>query len=146
MNRFFRGLSINRFVIGPLHYLLSRSDFGVEVAEIFVIENRLPDSTRPQLVGILANTINWFISSLQHCYQDFIFFFLMVWLLIGSVLLVDVAQRKVPQGGQRDSNRGHLRQVCVLTNELRHTQPMSYGTCNWATPQPHIKKLIIFLT
>ncbi len=36
MNRFFWGFWINWFVIGPLHYLSSRSDFGVEVAEIFV--------------------------------------------------------------------------------------------------------------
>ncbi len=43
MNRFFRDFCINWFVIGPLHYLPSRSDFGVEVAEIFVIEKRLPD-------------------------------------------------------------------------------------------------------
>jgi|LakMenEpi03Aug12_release.lakeMendotaPanAssembly.Ray.scaffolds.fasta_scaffold5627295_1 hypothetical protein len=43
MNQIFRGFCISRFVIGPLHYLSSRSDFGIEVAEIFVIENRLPD-------------------------------------------------------------------------------------------------------
>jgi hypothetical protein len=54
----------------------------------------------------------------------------MVSLLIGSVLLIDVAQRRVPHSGQRDSNRGHLRQVGVLTNELRHTQLMSYATRN----------------
>ncbi len=27
--------------VGPLHYILSRSDFGFEFAEIFVIEKRL---------------------------------------------------------------------------------------------------------
>ncbi len=48
MNRFFRVLWINRFVMGPSHYLLNRSDFGVEVAEIFAIENRLTDSIRLQ--------------------------------------------------------------------------------------------------
>ncbi len=34
----------NRFLIDPWHYLSSRSDFGFEFAEIFVIEKRLPDS------------------------------------------------------------------------------------------------------
>jgi hypothetical protein len=34
------------FLIDPLHYLLSRSDFGFEFAEIFIIEKRLPDSLR----------------------------------------------------------------------------------------------------
>ncbi len=44
MRRIFWGFSINRFGIGPLHYVSSRSDFGFEYAEIFVIEKRLPDS------------------------------------------------------------------------------------------------------
>ena len=44
MNRIFRGFCINRFGLGPLHYISSRSDFGFEFAEIFVIEKRLPDS------------------------------------------------------------------------------------------------------
>jgi hypothetical protein len=35
----FRGFCINRFSIGPLHYISSRSDFGFEFAEIFIIEN-----------------------------------------------------------------------------------------------------------
>jgi hypothetical protein len=34
----------NLFLMDPLHYLSSRSDFGFEFAEIFVIEKRLPDS------------------------------------------------------------------------------------------------------
>jgi hypothetical protein len=38
-----RGFCINRFSIGPLHYISSRSDFGFEFAEIFVIEKLLPD-------------------------------------------------------------------------------------------------------
>jgi hypothetical protein len=42
--RVFWGFCINRFGIGPLHYISSRSDFDFEFAEIFVIENRLPDS------------------------------------------------------------------------------------------------------
>jgi hypothetical protein len=40
----FWGFCINRFDIGPLHYISSLSDFGFEFAEIFVIEKRLPDS------------------------------------------------------------------------------------------------------
>jgi hypothetical protein len=43
----FRGVCINRFGIGPLHYMSSRSDFGFKFAEIFVIEesesHQLPD-------------------------------------------------------------------------------------------------------
>jgi hypothetical protein len=34
----------NWFLIDPLHYLSSRSNFDFEFAEIFVIEKRLPDS------------------------------------------------------------------------------------------------------
>ncbi len=44
MRRIFWGFCINRFGIGPLHYVSSRSDFGFEFPEIFVIEKRLPDS------------------------------------------------------------------------------------------------------
>jgi hypothetical protein len=44
MRRIFWGFCINRFGIGPLHYISSCSDFGFEYAEIFVIEKRLPDS------------------------------------------------------------------------------------------------------
>jgi hypothetical protein len=44
MRRIFWGFCRNRFGIGALHYILSRSDFGFEFAEIFVIEKRLPNS------------------------------------------------------------------------------------------------------
>ncbi len=37
-------LGRNWFLIDPLHYLSSRSDFGFEFAEIYVIEKRLPES------------------------------------------------------------------------------------------------------
>ncbi len=40
----FWGFCINRFGIGPLHYISSRSDFGFEFADIFVIEKWLPNS------------------------------------------------------------------------------------------------------
>jgi hypothetical protein len=43
-NRIFRGFFINRFGIGPLNYISSRSDFGFEFSEIFIFEKRLPDS------------------------------------------------------------------------------------------------------
>jgi hypothetical protein len=44
MNRIFRVFCINRFSLGPLHYISSRSDFGFEFAEIFIFEKRLPIS------------------------------------------------------------------------------------------------------
>ncbi len=44
-NRIFRGFCINRFGIGPLHYISSRSDFGFEFSEIFIFEKGLPDFT-----------------------------------------------------------------------------------------------------
>jgi hypothetical protein len=40
----FWGFCRNRFLIDPLQYLSSRSDFGSEFAVIFVIEKQLPDS------------------------------------------------------------------------------------------------------
>ena len=43
-NRIFQGFCINRFGIGPSHYILSRSDFGFKFVEIFVFEKRLPVS------------------------------------------------------------------------------------------------------
>jgi hypothetical protein len=44
MRRIFWSFCINRFGRGPLHYVSSRSDFGFEFVEIFVIEKRLPNS------------------------------------------------------------------------------------------------------
>ncbi len=44
MRRIFWSFCRNWFLIDPLHYLSSRSDFGFEFAEIFVIEKGLPDS------------------------------------------------------------------------------------------------------
>jgi hypothetical protein len=44
MRRIFWGFCINWVLIDPLHYLSSRSPFGLEFAELFVIEKRLPDS------------------------------------------------------------------------------------------------------
>ncbi len=42
--RIFWGFCINWILNDPLHNLSSRSDFGFELAEISVIEKRLPDS------------------------------------------------------------------------------------------------------
>jgi hypothetical protein len=44
MRQIFWGFCINRFGIGHLHYVSSRSVFSFEFLEIFVIEKRLPDS------------------------------------------------------------------------------------------------------
>jgi hypothetical protein len=44
MRRIFWDFCRNWFGIGPLHYNSSRSDFGFEFAEIFVIEKRLANS------------------------------------------------------------------------------------------------------
>ncbi len=42
MRRIFWGFCRNWFLTDTLHYLSSRSDFGFEFAEIFVVEKRLP--------------------------------------------------------------------------------------------------------
>jgi hypothetical protein len=42
MKRIFWVFCINRFLINPLQYLSSRSNFGFEFAEIFAIEKQLP--------------------------------------------------------------------------------------------------------
>ncbi len=60
MNRIFRGFHINRFGLGPLHYISSRSDFGFEFAEIFVLEKRLPVSV---IRGV--DKIAWIIQFFQ---------------------------------------------------------------------------------
>jgi hypothetical protein len=62
MNQFFRCFCINRFGLGPLHYISSRSDFGFEFSEIFVFENRLPAS-----VSRGVDNIAWSI----HFFQTF---------------------------------------------------------------------------
>jgi hypothetical protein len=49
MRQIFWGFCINWILIDPLHYLLSRSDFGFEFAEIFVIEiEKLAESGNQQ--------------------------------------------------------------------------------------------------
>ncbi len=51
MRRIFWGFCRNWVLIDPLHYLSSRSAFGFEFAEIFVIEKRLPESASRRLSG-----------------------------------------------------------------------------------------------
>ncbi len=42
--RIFWAFCINRFCIGPLHYISSRSYFGFKFVEIFVTEKQVPES------------------------------------------------------------------------------------------------------
>jgi hypothetical protein len=49
VRRIFWGFCRNWFLIDPLHHLSSRSNFGFEFAEIFVIEKRLPNSAIRQV-------------------------------------------------------------------------------------------------
>jgi hypothetical protein len=46
--RIFWGFCINRFGLGPLHYISSRSDIVFKFAEIFVIEKQLAESGNRQ--------------------------------------------------------------------------------------------------
>ncbi len=56
MRRIFWGFCRNWVLIDPLHYLSSRSAFGFEFAEIFVIEKQLPDSaSRGVAIRIFLN-------------------------------------------------------------------------------------------
>jgi hypothetical protein len=59
--RIFWGFCKNRYGIGSLHYISSRSDLAFVLAEIFVIEKQLPDSpsqgvddSPTRRVGVLA--------------------------------------------------------------------------------------------
>ncbi len=45
MRRIFWGFCRNWFLMSPLHYLSSRSDFGFEFAKIYIFEKRLPAIT-----------------------------------------------------------------------------------------------------
>jgi hypothetical protein len=59
MIRIFRDFCINRFGLGPLHYISRRSDFGFEFAEIFVFEKRLLVSVSRE-VDKIAWSIHFF--------------------------------------------------------------------------------------
>jgi hypothetical protein len=58
MRRIFLGFCRNWFLIDPLHYLSSRSGFGFEFAEIFVIEKRLPDSLIRRLSDLASRGVD----------------------------------------------------------------------------------------
>ncbi len=64
MRRIFWGFCINRFGIGPLHYVSSRSDFGFKFEEIFLIEKRLPN-TPSRVVDKNAYSYNFFFKPLK---------------------------------------------------------------------------------
>jgi hypothetical protein len=71
MRRIFGGFCINRFGVGPLHYISSRSDFGLGFAEIFVMEKRLPDLTSRWLSdsgsrGVADSPTRW-VGKLSTC-------------------------------------------------------------------------------
>ncbi len=80
MNRIFRGFCINRFGLGPLHYILSRSDIGFEFVEIFVFIKQLPVS-----VSRGVDKIAWSID----CFQIFKLFYcdstIHPWLIFGQI-------------------------------------------------------------
>jgi hypothetical protein len=61
MRRIFWGFCDNRFLMSPLQYVSSPSDVGFELAEIFVIEKRLPETptrrvARFSITNISANS------------------------------------------------------------------------------------------
>ncbi len=64
MRQIFWGFCINRFSIGPLHYIYSRSDFSCEFSEIFVMETRLPDSASRgvEKIAYRYNFLNFYIN------------------------------------------------------------------------------------
>ncbi len=62
MRRIFWSFCRNWFLMSPLHYLSSRSDFGFEFAEIFIFEKRLPAITdtgiRRLHVSVIRGVVN----------------------------------------------------------------------------------------
>jgi hypothetical protein len=54
----FLGFCRNWFLIDPLHYLSSPSNFGFKFLEIFIIENRLPDSVSRRLAKSESRLLN----------------------------------------------------------------------------------------
>jgi hypothetical protein len=58
----------NWFLMSPLHYLSSRSDFGFEFAEIFIFEKRLLDITDTGSRRLPASLIHGVGDSPHHRY------------------------------------------------------------------------------
>jgi hypothetical protein len=54
MTRIFWGFCRNWFLIDPSHYLSSRSNFGFEFEEIFLIEKHLPNLASRQLSDLMS--------------------------------------------------------------------------------------------
>ncbi len=59
MRRIVWGFCRNWFLMSRLHYLSSRSDFGFEFAEIFVIEKRLPANTNIYIWKVADSAYQW---------------------------------------------------------------------------------------
>jgi hypothetical protein len=57
MRRIFWGFCRNWVLIDPLHYLSSRSAFGFEFAEIFIIEKRLTESGSRRLSDLASREV-----------------------------------------------------------------------------------------
>jgi hypothetical protein len=57
MRRIFWGFCINWFGIGPLHYVSSRSDFDLELVEIFKSKNDSPTHRVRESTRMLIDTI-----------------------------------------------------------------------------------------
>ncbi len=66
MRRIFLGFCKNPFVMSPLHFLSSRSDFAFEFAEIFAIEKRLPDLLSQGVDKIAYSVRSAWTKSLAH--------------------------------------------------------------------------------
>ncbi len=60
----------NWFLMSPLHYLLSRADFGFEVVEIFVFEKRLPAITDTGSRRLRVAVIRGVTNFLHHCAES----------------------------------------------------------------------------
>ncbi len=70
MRRIFWDFCRNWFLMSPLHYLSSRSDFGFEFAEIFVFEKQLPAITNTGIRGLHVSSIQGVGDSPHHWYAE----------------------------------------------------------------------------
>jgi hypothetical protein len=70
MRRNFWGFCRNLFLMSPLHYLSSRSNFGFEFAEIFVFEKRLPAITNTGSRRLCLSVIRRVANSPHHWYAE----------------------------------------------------------------------------
>ncbi len=91
MRRIFWGFCRNWFLMSPLHYLSSRSDFGFEFAEIFVFEKQLPAITDTRIRRLSASLIRGVGDSQHHQYRELAIEFFkwklfvsMIWKVVNS--------------------------------------------------------------